>query len=510
MTMVLNLRYAARSDVGLVRADNEDSGYAGSRMLVVADGMGGHAAGELASATAVATFASLDVGQELQPGDDEILGLLAAAVDDAHDALHAVASNAPESRGMGTTLTAMAWLNDRVALAHIGDSRGYLFRDQVLTQLTRDHTYVQTLVDAGRITPAEAMTHERRNLLMKALDGFHEVDSDLSILQVRPGDRFLLSTDGLHGVVDDQRLANILAEYSDPTGAVTALVEEALRDGAPDNVTALVADVVEVPGADATIQYSPIVVGAAAEQRNRARLPGVAFPGDVEPTSEPLDGAGESATNADAPARQLGLDSPTPMAKGELPGEANSGRKRRLRLGNTWMILAITAVVLVGATLLGWWWTRSQYFVGDYNGRVAVFQGIPQGPGANGLATTQSVSDTYVVDLPTFERGQVQSTIGASSAVEALAIVATLSKKAEECRKVPAPSGCPVSTAPVPSPSPSASTSGSGSPSPSPTGSAAGGSGSPAPAATTQAPAAATPAAQGEPAPITDGAGADA
>ncbi len=263
--MVLVLRYAARSDVGLVRSDNEDSAYAGSRMLVVADGMGGHAAGELASATAVATFATLDSHDELQPGDDEILGLLAAATDDAHDALQTVAAATPGSRGMGTTVTALAWLNDRVAVAHIGDSRAYLLRDSVLRQLTRDHTFVQTLVDAGRITPEEASVHERRNLLTKALDGLHPVESDLSIREVRPGDRFLLSSDGLHGVVPDARLRELLIEFSDPTAAVAALVEEALRGGAPDNVTALVADVVEVPDADATIVRSPIVVGAAAE-----------------------------------------------------------------------------------------------------------------------------------------------------------------------------------------------------------------------------------------------------
>ena len=166
--MALILRYAAKSDVGMVRADNEDSGYAGSRMLVVADGMGGHAAGELASATAVASFAALDSDEGLQPGDQEILGVLQATVDTAYEQLGQVAGVVPESRGMGTTLTALAWLNDRVAVAHIGDSRAYLMRDGVLSQLTKDHTFVQTLVDSGRISPEEALTHERRNLLRRS------------------------------------------------------------------------------------------------------------------------------------------------------------------------------------------------------------------------------------------------------------------------------------------------------------------------------------------------------
>ncbi len=148
----LRLRYAARSDIGLVRQGNEDSGYAGGHMLVVADGMGGHAAGELASATAVATFAELD----REPPGDEVLTALADAVDQAHEELRRVIGGAPDFAGMGTTVTALSWEGDRVALAHVGDSRAYLLRDGELNQLTKDHTFVQTLVDAGRITPEEA------------------------------------------------------------------------------------------------------------------------------------------------------------------------------------------------------------------------------------------------------------------------------------------------------------------------------------------------------------------
>lgn len=446
--MVLNLRYAARSDVGLVRADNEDSGYAGSRMLVVADGMGGHASGELASATAVATFAALDVDEELQPGDDEILGLLAAASDEAHEALAQVASTSPESRGMGTTVTALAWLNDRVAVAHIGDSRAYLLRDGVLSQLTRDHTFVQTLVEAGRITPAEAATHERRNLLMKALDGVHEVECDLSIREVRTGDRFLLSSDGLHGVVADDRLTEILTANSDPTGAVTSLVEEALRLGAPDNVTALVADVVDLPVVDATILHSPVVVGAAAERRNRLRLPGVDFPSDSQPEPHGQESAGESPTAAE-------------RASGPAPALAPS---RRLG-GPTGMILLVTALVLVLLAAGGWRWTRAQYFVGESGGYVAVFQGIPQGPGAHGFATVESVSETQVTELPEFERSQVEANISATDVNDALRVVATLSKAAEECRQVPTPAGCPGAAPVTPNPTPSPSPPPTGSPS---------------------------------------------
>lgn len=452
--MVLTLRYAARSDVGLVRAENEDSGYAGSRMLVVADGMGGHAAGELASATAVATFAALDVDNELQPGDDEILGLLAAASDDAHDALHTVATATPESRGMGTTVTALAWLNDRVAVAHIGDSRAYLLRDGRLSQLTRDHTFVQSLVDAGRITPEEAATHERRNLLTKALDGVHPVECDLSIREVRAGDRFLLSSDGLHGVVSERRLADLLLEFSDPTAAVGALVDEALRAGAPDNVTALVADVVEVPDADAGIIRSPIVVGAASERRNRDRLPSVAFPADAEPTGADPSGAGESPTSA---------ESAIPPTT-QVAAEAGRGR------GRTWLGAGIAVIVLAGLLGAAWWWTRDQYYVGDNGGRIAVFQGIPQGPGEHGFSTVENTSDTEVAELPEFQQTQVRDTIPATDVADALRIVGTLEESAQRCRSVPAPQGCPTpagaDSATTPSPAPSGSPSPSGSPQP--------------------------------------------
>lgn len=430
--MALGLRYAARSDVGIVRSANEDSGYAGSRMVVVADGMGGHAAGELASATAVAMFADLDVQDSLNPADVEILALLAGALDEAHETLHSIAAEYPEARGMGTTVTAMAWLNDRVALAHIGDSRAYLFRDDTLTQLTHDHTYVQTLVDSGQITADEAMVHERRNLLMKALDGINPVEPDLSILSVRPGDRFLLCSDGLHGVVPESEIADLLSSQTDPTGIVGALVDRALAAGAPDNVTALVADVVNLSSDDTPIQRSPIVVGAASETANRERLPNVRFPDDLEPNNRSVT-AETSAT-----------------ATTSVPTD-NSHRGRR-----KWPWLVAVGVALAAVLIAGWTWTRGQYYVGPYEGSVAVFQGIPQGPGPNGLSTVEQVSPVQVDQLPDFQRDKLEARIPADSPTEALRIVATLAAAAERCQADPPPIGCPT-PAPQPTPSPSAS-----------------------------------------------------
>lgn len=444
--MALILRYAARSDVGLVRSANEDSGYAGSRMLVVADGMGGHAAGELASATAVAVFADLDVQKDLKPDDDEVLGLLASAIDEAHETLGGIATEHPEARGMGTTITALAWLNTKAAIAHIGDSRAYRLRDGVLTQLTHDHTFVQTLVDSGQITSEEAAVHAKRNLLTRALDGLHDVESDLSVLPVRPGDRFLLCTDGLHGVLADSEIAELLASPSDPTGIVGALVDRALAGGAPDNVTALVADVVEVPDAGVepeTTQMnelSPVVVGAAAERGNRERLPGVVFPDDEEPAPDTVTTDPGDATE------------PPPAAV-----SVQSNRNRRsIRL-----LPIIAVVAVIGVLLAAWAWTRSQYYVGEYEGSVAVFQGIPQGPGPNGFSTVEEVSAVEVGQLPEFEREKLQARIPAENPQDALRIVAALAAAAERCAGDPRPAGCPpvdsttVPTAPTASATPS-------------------------------------------------------
>jgi protein phosphatase len=268
------LRYAARSDVGLVRQGNEDSGYAGPRLLLVADGMGGHAAGELASAIAVATVANLDLDDVDQ---SEVLASLASSIDDVGTTISETIALETDLTGMGTTVTGMYWLGGRIAIVHVGDSRAYLLRDGELHQLTHDHTFVQTLVDSGRITEDEAAVHPRRSLLMRALDGLNPVEADLSVREARVGDRYMICTDGLSGVVRDSELAWILGT-GDPTGCVTRLVDTALERGAPDNVTVVVADVVE--GDVAPFGGVPVVVGAAGEPRVRQRLPRVRFPQD--------------------------------------------------------------------------------------------------------------------------------------------------------------------------------------------------------------------------------------
>ena len=197
--MFLTLRFAARSDVGLVRADNQDSGFAGPHLIAVADGMGGAAGGDIASSIAVGRLAALE-GEAL--GQDEALDRLKEAIADAHADIVERAHNDPELSGLGTTVTAILRSGSSLAMAHIGDSRGYLLRDGVLDQVTSDHTFVQHLVDTGRLSQADAENHPKRNLVLRVLGDIDaDVPVDISVREARVGDRWMLCSDGLSGVV---------------------------------------------------------------------------------------------------------------------------------------------------------------------------------------------------------------------------------------------------------------------------------------------------------------------
>lgn len=458
--MPLALRYAARSDVGVIRPSNEDSGYGGSRVLVVADGMGGHAAGELASATAVAVFAELDLAGAFSDGGGDVLAVLTEAVDDAHGELAQIVADSPNAAGLGTTVTALVWLGDRLALAHIGDSRAYLLRDGQLFQLTRDHTFVQTLVDAGTITKDEAAVHAKRNLLTRALDGMHQVDPDLSMREVEANDRFLLCTDGLSGVLSDDDIRRLLIG-AEPTAAVTALVDLALERGAPDNVTCVVADVVDVPASPSP--PSPVVVGAAADPRNREKLPGLIFPSDSEPDFEQAVLPGGAGGQQPLPAaRRRDSDSGTGGAgsAGGGPGAPEQApvppRKHRGWVLPT-AIAGIAAVIVVGLLAGMWSWARSQYYVGPYGSQLAIFRGLSQGPSAFGLRDVVQTSPTKIDELPTYDQELVQNTIAAESLDEAEAILVSLQGRAAQCKTKPVPEGCPAPTpAPDATPTPTA------------------------------------------------------
>ncbi|HJQ45496.1 MAG TPA: PP2C family serine/threonine-protein phosphatase [Amycolatopsis sp.] len=239
----LTLRYAIATDVGQRRDANEDSVYTSSQLLAVADGMGGHVAGEVASSGAIAAVTELDARLEDGTAKEDRLEALGDAVADAVGRLTDLAERDPALQGMGTTLTALLWEGDRLFAVHVGDSRAYRLRDGRLEQITRDHTVVQELVEQGRITPEVAMTHPSRSVLTRALQAGGIADPDLFPVEAQAGDRYLICSDGLSDVVPFDALREALTTVTDPEALVHKLVELANAGGGPDNITCVVADI---------------------------------------------------------------------------------------------------------------------------------------------------------------------------------------------------------------------------------------------------------------------------
>ncbi|MET9290846.1 MerR family transcriptional regulator [Streptomyces sp. NPDC003077] len=236
----LEIRYAALSDAGLVRASNQDTAYAGSRLLAVADGFGG--AGAPAGAAAIDALKHLDTDR-LPAGS--LLNVLEDALEQAGRAVRGVCATESAPHEAGTTLTAMLWTGSRLALVHIGDSRAYLLREGALFQITHDHTVVQSLIDEGRISPDEATAHPQRSLLVRALSPGADATPDIRLHDARPGDRYLLCSDGLTGVVPVDDIRRVLSTATPPEEAVRELVALANQAGGPDNVSCVLADVRE-------------------------------------------------------------------------------------------------------------------------------------------------------------------------------------------------------------------------------------------------------------------------
>ncbi|KZS67578.1 PP2C family protein-serine/threonine phosphatase [Mycobacterium ostraviense] len=339
--MTLVLRYAARSDRGLVRANNEDSVYAGARLLALADGMGGHAAGEVASQLVIAALAHLD---DDEPGGD-LLGKLEAAVRAGNSAIAAQVEMEPDLEGMGTTLTAILFDGNRLGLVHIGDSRGYLLRDGELTQITKDDTFVQTLVDEGRITAEEAHSHPQRSLIMRALTG-HEVEPTLTMREVRAGDRYLLCSDGLSDPVSDETIHEAL-KIPDVAESAYRLIELALRGGGPDNVTVVVADVVDYEYG----QTQPILAGAVSGDDDQLTLPNTA-------------------------AGRASAITPRKEAVKRVPPSAETFHRHRWSRRRIMLVAVLATVLVVAALFIGRAIIRNNYYVAEYNGTVSIMRGI--------------------------------------------------------------------------------------------------------------------------------------
>lgn len=416
--MAIAFRFAARSDIGLTRSSNQDSGYAGPHLLAIADGMGGMAGGDIASSVVLAHLAPLDGDSH---GSDDLLDHLTRALERAHLDLQQYVTANPSLAGLGTTVIAMLRSGSTAAMVHIGDSRAYLLRGDTLHQVTTDHTFVQHLIDIGQITEDEAETHPQRSIILRALgDNSASLELDTTVRQLRVGERWLLCSDGLSGMVSHDTIKEALSEISDVEECAEHLIDLALRAGGQDNVTVIVADIVD---AATPTDNAPHVVGAAAVERNH-------------PTRGTATPAGRAATLLQKP--------PQETQAPEIGVDVDAPRRR------SWWIKALGVVLLLGmiagGVFAGYSWTQTQYYlapatvaVTDPIARevspgtdvVAIYQGIPQEIGPLTLSHVHLLSDLEVDDLPQFAQSRVAEGIPATSLDDARVILMELEAEAE-------------------------------------------------------------------------------
>ena len=404
-TKPVEFHYAARSDVGLVRQNNQDSGYAGANLLVLADGMGGPAGGDIASSVAIAHLVPLDT--DSHPAET-LLPSLRDALMDAHEELSERSEQDPELAGLGTTCIALMRSGNKLAMVHIGDSRAYLLRGDTLTQVTTDHSFVQYLVDSGQITPEDAEHHPQRNVVMRILgDSQADVTPDETMREAVVGDRWLLCSDGLSGVVSSDTIAEILTDVRDPGECAEELIRLALLAGGPDNVTCVVADIVP---AGTVPPSAPQIVGAAAKDR-----------------LAPTRGGGGAA------ARAAALASPTKELPVDDEAEAEADAPRRSRFA--WLLPVISLMLAIGVVIagwLGWQWSQSQYYVMGKDGSVVIFQGIPQSVGSWNPSHAAEITDVKLDQLAAVDQQRLQEPVTRSSRGEVDAYVAILRSNARE------------------------------------------------------------------------------
>jgi protein phosphatase len=390
--MALILRYAVRSDLGLVRGNNEDSVYAGPRLLAIADGMGGHAAGEVASKIVVGALENLDDDRPI--GD--LMTALREAVYEGNAQIAEASEKSKDLEGMGTTLTALRFSGSQVGLVHVGDSRGYLLRNSQLNQITHDDTYVQYLVDSGKLTPDEAKDHPRKSVILRALTGT-EIEPDVSIREAREGDRYLLCTDGLTDVVTSETILETM-RIADTQECADRLVDLALRGGGPDNVTVIVADVVSARVGD-RIDDVPVIAGAF------------------------VDPAAADVPRSDSPAeRAANMSRP----KVRPSAAVKPARRSRWRIWRTPLLILLILAALFAALAGTYAWTQTQYFVGRDGSEVAIFRGVNTAFGPLKFFGVYQNTSVLVRDLNPSVRSQVQSGITAHSQSDAQHIVQNL------------------------------------------------------------------------------------
>jgi protein phosphatase len=410
--------YAA-SDIGKHRSTNQDSGYAGYQLFFVADGMGGHAGGDIASAITSQRIALSDSGYDTV---DEAVESLRSAILDANSMLGSTVLEHPELEGMGTTFSGLLMAQGRAVTAHIGDSRIYLARDGEVRQITADHTFVQRLVEMGKITAEEALVHPRRSVLMRVLgDVTANPEIDLAIYDTQPGDRWMLCSDGLSGVVPEDVFERILLSRVPTEEAAELLVGEALEFGAPDNVTVVIADVVR-PTAQIDFEPSAHFVGSAAnevviEERRGGKILQLLNPKSLVELLTPPEDPTEFAPESE-----------------ELLEKILNETKKKLRW-RVWRALAswlALAAIVAGIILAAYNYTQTRFYVADYQGQVTIFQGIREELGPLKFSRPYLISELETAELPDFEGDRVLQSISAQDLSDAERILAQLKARVDE------------------------------------------------------------------------------
>ena len=409
---IKTIGYAA-SDIGKHRATNQDSGYAGYQLFFVADGMGGHAGGDIASAIASQRIALTDAKYE---NIEEAIDSLKKGILEANAMLASTVQEHPELEGMGTTFSGLYRHGNQIITAHIGDSRIYLARDGEVKQITADHTFVQKLVDMGRITPEEALTHPRRSVLMRVLgDVAAEPELDIAIHDALPGDRWMLCSDGLCGVVPDGVMNGILNSKVPTEEAAELLVGEALEFGAPDNVTVVMADIVR---STVTTDFDPSAsfVGSAAsevviEERRGGKILRLFSPKALLELLQIPQDQTEYAPESE-----------------ELLNKILSETRRKIRFKSirillSWMLLA---GILFGIGYAAYSYTQTRYYISSYEGQVTIFQGIRESLGPFKFSKPYLVSELDTLDLTLFEQDLVERSISTESLADAERILEQL------------------------------------------------------------------------------------
>lgn len=476
------------SDVGTVRANNQDSSFAGEHLIAICDGMGGHAGGDTASSIAIRSLAHIE--QDDTGGDVEVISrMMETSVMAVHDAIVGKAKRERKLAGMGTTVTAVALVAGYWVVAHIGDSRAYLLRDGHLSRITCDHSYVQHLIDTGRITPAEAKNHPQRNVVMRVLGDF-DIDPhpDISIRKAHPADRWLLCSDGLCGVLEDSTIKETMTALADQGECAQRLVQMALRAGSTDNVTAVIADATLALDADAfdLPHQTPLVGGAAsrnlepiADIVNEPVATAPALRDDHSPAKraaalmQPADTQHNDAAPASAEPSTTRVVQPSAVREetgerdnpdtGEIPvvqkpdgrlsadpndpevakairdehveqKKATRAKHQRNRLAIVITILLAVAV-LFGAGTGTYMWSQTRYYVGNSNGKVAIYQGVPTN--LFGLALSHEVSSTSITvsNLPQTWRDQLNRGISVGSLDEAQSHVGIIRSEMNKFKK---------------------------------------------------------------------------